>query len=132
MLSGRNSSMYPSGRTSREYHVISKFNRVVQDLERARSAMASLEREKSEILQRQEAERMMESVQNTIFGDDVVATEKEPVCAICLENKCVLASQECGHACLCFACARALIEKGDTKCPTCRVAIRKRLQRVYF
>ncbi|MFA5039992.1 MAG: RING-HC finger protein [Candidatus Omnitrophota bacterium] len=72
-------------------------------------------------------------VQLTLVGDDVPAADGEASCTVCLTNKRQLAAAECGHL-LCFACARALIDRKDASevmCPTCRGPVKRKMIRVF-
>ena len=45
-------------------------------------------------------------------------------CVVCLEHApdCVLYT--CGHMCMCYTCARDVVQNGDMLCPLCRQSIR--------
>lgn len=68
---------------------------------------------------------------HTKSGKDVIATPAENCCVVCQLNVSHLAPAECGHLCLCYGCARALIVRGGAKCPICRVPLRKRMNEIY-
>jgi hypothetical protein len=51
-------------------------------------------------------------------GDDEVTTESP--CVICLTNKKVIASINCGHNCLCISCSKCIYNLTSPKCPICR------------
>lgn len=71
-------------------------------------------------------------VMMTEFGEDVPATEGNE-CAICTERKRQLLIQECKHFCLCFECARVLIDKPNAEvcCPLCRTVVKKAMVRIF-
>ena len=51
-----------------------------------------------------------------------------PRCVICLANKVQTAIVDCGHSCLCFACATVLRTKTEpeqARCPKCRIPVTK-------
>jgi len=55
-------------------------------------------------------------------GTDVKASNGDPTCQICLENKAVVSTATCHHLCLCFGCCLAMFKKNGPKwtCPMCR------------
>ena len=54
-------------------------------------------------------------------------------CVICDDKKSQLAPLECGHLCLCFACADKIIKSSPPhRCPKCRKAIKKKMFRVFY
>jgi hypothetical protein len=55
--------------------------------------------------------------------DPIKLKHGEDGCAICFEYKCDAAVQECGHLCMCMACARKIAEPADAKCPICKQTI---------
>ena len=64
-------------------------------------------------------------------GDDTTECADADKCVICLTNRRQLAPRECSHLCLCFGCARTLIDGSQpAKCPVCRVVIQKQMIRV--
>lgn len=74
----------------------------------------------------------MDIVSMTEMGkDDKAGTE--PACVVCLENKKQLAPTECKHLCLCFGCAKKLIDMkdSDVKCPLCNIVIKRKMIRIY-
>ena len=62
--------------------------------------------------------------------DDAVAKDGEPTCCICRANRTQMICP-CGHACLCFSCARIVID-GDHLCPICRRPFVGPLHRLYI
>ena len=65
-------------------------------------------------------------------GEDEKVAGGMPMCAVCLVNKARMLPPKCGHLCMCFACARAVIIGDDPKCPVCREKFATRLQRVFI
>jgi hypothetical protein len=62
---------------------------------------------------------------------DSLAEEGDKACDICMERKVKLMFQECGHASVCFQCAKQIIDKGgEIRCPMCRTVIHKKLLRI--
>jgi hypothetical protein len=68
----------------------------------------------------------------TEIGQDEKAKEGME-CVVCLENKKQLMPMECGHLCLCFKCAKSMIDNDalNIKCPLCKIDVKKTMKRVY-
>ena len=60
-------------------------------------------------------------------------TDNENTCLVCLENKRQFTCADCGHFCLCIACAKKIIDQKDSipKCPFCQTVITKQLMRTF-
>lgn len=59
-------------------------------------------------------------------GEDEDVNDDDPdACQICFEHKSNTCIIECGHACMCISCSRALYETQGNKwvCPKCREPI---------
>lgn len=69
----------------------------------------------------------------TEIGADEKCPENETACCVCIENKRKLLIQECGHVCLCFGCAKKLIDRRDApvSCPMCKAKIEKKMMRAF-
>jgi hypothetical protein len=70
----------------------------------------------------------------TEFLVDEKSLDGTNLCVVCIDNKKQLAIQECGHLCLCFACAKQMMDAKDTefRCPMCKVLIRQKLNRIFY
>jgi hypothetical protein len=66
-------------------------------------------------------------------GADVDTDCPDMQCIICMQNKKQLAPRECGHLCMCFACAKAMLDRpnGEFICPVCMIVIKQKLQRIF-
>ncbi len=61
-----------------------------------------------------------------------LALEEARTCAVCLDAPKECALQPCGHACVCAACAAALLARpGGGACPLCRAVVTS-VARVYL
>lgn len=69
----------------------------------------------------------------TEMGEDVKA-DGEMACVVCAERKRQLSTRKCRHLCLCFACAKKLIDQHDVefKCPVCREPVKEKLDRIFL
>ena len=64
--------------------------------------------------------------------DEVLEKQADSdTCVVCLHNRVQVAPQECHHLCLCFACARAILNSTKKECPMCRAQIKEKMFRVF-
>jgi len=69
----------------------------------------------------------------TEIGADEKCSDNETPCCVCMDNRRKLLIQECGHVCLCFGCAKKLIDRHDAPvaCPMCKTKIAKKMMRAF-
>jgi len=61
-------------------------------------------------------------------GADDAEPDAERACIVCMVNRRRMVIADCGHLCLCFACARMV----TGACPLCRVPIRHNMIKIFY